>query len=470
MGARIRTRLAAIAAVTLAAALPIATAVQAAPVRTVEGQEQRRPNIILILADDVGVEAFRSYGGEYATPNLSRLAAEGVTFDRAFSTPLCSPSRTRIMTARENAKNYVAFGHLDPKERTFGNLFRDAGYATGIVGKWQLGGNGFDGRMGITPDAAGFDEALLWQLHAGTRKGSRYWGPTLWRDGKPVISEEGFGPDDMSAFALSFIEKNKEKPFFLYYPMVLVHDPFVPTPDTMQAAGAKARFGGMMGYMDKLVGQLVAKLHALDLDDDTLIIFTADNGTNRQITSIRNGVKVTGGKGLPTLTGTHVPMMIRWPGRIAAGERRSGLFDLLDVLPTMADAAALPKPAGVDGVSQWPVITGEMEQARDWIFQHYAPVWVNAPARLVFDGTRKLYGDDRYVALDYGLGVETEIVPTAMDMAERRHRKELQEILDRQGDGPLDPVRFPWCVGREPATPGKDPTLVGCGVSPRDVE
>lgn len=470
MHARIRTRLAAIAAVTLIATFPIVAAAQSVPVRTVEHQEQRRPNVILILADDVGVEAFRSYGGEYATPNLSRLAAEGIIFDRAFSTPLCSPSRTRIMTGRENAKNYVAFGHLDPKERTFGNLFRDAGYATGIVGKWQLGGNGFDGRTGISPEAAGFDDALLWQLHAGTKKGSRYWGPTLWRNGKPVIAEEGFGPDDMSAFALSFVEKNKERPFFLYYPMVLVHDPFVPTPDSMPAEGAKARFGGMMAYMDKLVGQLADKLRALDLDDDTLIIFTADNGTSRQITSMRNGAEVTGGKGLPTLTGTHVPMMIRWPGRVSAGERRSGLFDFLDILPTMADAAALPRPAGIDGVSQWQVINGQAERARDWIFQHYAPVWVNAPARFVFDGTRKLYGDGRYVALDYDRDVETDIAVATMDEAERRHRDTLQAILGRQGDGPLNPVRFPWCVGREPVKPGEDPILAGCGISPRDIE
>jgi len=472
MRSKIRSTLAGIAAIALAATLPMAVVAQTAPMAKTSAQmaQPRRPNVILILADDVGVEAFHSYGGEYATPNISRLASEGVTFDRAFSTPLCSPSRTRIMTARENAKNYAAFGYLDPRERTFGNLFRDAGYATGIVGKWQLSGNGFDGRVGITPQAAGFDESLLWQLQAGTQKGSRYWGPTLWRNGRPIIAEEGFGPDDMSDYALSFIEKNKDRPFFLYYPLVLVHDPFVPTPDTLQAKGAKPRFGGMMAYMDKLVGQLTDKLRALGLDDDTLIVFTADNGTNRQITSSRNGVAVSGGKGAPTLTGTHVPMVLRWPGHIAAGTRSAELFDFLDVMPTIAAAAGLPAPTGIDGVSQWKVATGKAKRARETIFQHYAPQWVFAPARFVFDDSRKLYGDGRYVALDYDRDVETEFAPAAMTDAERRHRARLQAVLDAQNDGPLDPVRFPWCKDKPPATAGGDPLMVGCGLTPREVE
>jgi len=430
----------------------------------------RPPNVILILADDVGVEAFRSYGGEYATPNIARLAAEGVTFDNAFSTPLCSPSRTRIMTARENGQNYQAFGFLDPKERTFGNLFRDAGYATGIVGKWQLSGNGFDGRTGITPTAAGFDQALLWQLHAGTQKGSRYWGPTLWNNGKPEIHEEGFGPDAMSDFALSFIERNKDRPFFLYYPMVLVHDPFVPTPDAIAVKGAKPRFGAMVDYMDKLVGQLVAKVRALGIDNDTVILFTADNGTNRAIVSLRNGAEVHGGKGFPTLTGTHVPMIVRWPGVVPAGSRTSALFDFLDVLPTMAEAARLPKQGGIDGVSQWHVALGKVPAVRSAIFQHYAPVWQFAPTRFVFDQTRKLYGDGRYVTLDLAHDVETEIKPEDMSPAERSHRQRLQDELDRQKDGPLDPVRFPWCVGQAPRVAGQDPTISGCGLSPRDLD
>ena len=477
MRTRLRTRLAGIAAITLAVTMPMTVLAQTPPpvkaptqVKPTQVRQQRQPNVILILADDVGVEAFRSYGGEYATPNISRLASEGVTFDRAFSTPLCSPSRTRIMTARENGKNYAAFGYLDPGERTFGNLFRDAGYATGIVGKWQLSGNGFDGRVGITPPGAGFDESLLWQLQAGTQKGSRYWGPTLWRNGRPIIAEEGFGPDDTSDFALSFVEKNKDRPFFLYYPLVLVHDPFVPTPDSLQAKGAKPRFGAMVSYMDKLVGQLTDKLRALGLEEDTLIVFTADNGTNRQIMSTRNGAEVQGGKGSPSLTGTHVPMVLRWPGRIAAGTRRAGLFDFLDVLPTMADAAALPVPKGIDGVSQWRVATGRADRARETIFQHYAPQWVFAPTRFVFDDSRKLYGDGRYVALDYDRDVETEIAGATMPAVERRHRARLQAVLDAQKDGPLDPVRFPWCKGKPPATPGGDPLLVGCGMSPREVE
>jgi len=454
----------------LAIAAPAGLSARDAPSTQSPATAARPPNVILILADDVGVEAFRAYGGEYATPNVARLAAEGMTFDNAFSTPLCSPSRTRIMTARENGKNYQAFGFLDPKERTFGNLFRDAGYATGIVGKWQLSGNGFDGRTGITPKAAGFDQALLWQLYAGTQKGSRYWGPTLWKNGKPQIHEEGFGPDAMSEFALSFVEQNKDRPFFLYYPMVLVHDPFVPTPDAVTVKGDKPRFGAMMDYMDKLVGQLLAKVRELGLEKDTVILFTADNGTNRAIVSTRNGAEVRGGKGSPTLTGTHVPLIVRWPGVVPTDRHTNALFDFLDVMPTIAEAARLPKPAGIDGVSQWQVVLGKSAAARSTIFQHYAPVWQFAPMRFVFDQSRKLYGDGRYVSLDLAHDVETELKPEALDAEERRHRERLQAELDRQKDGPLDPVRFPWCKGQEPKIAGQDPTIAGCSLSPRDFD
>jgi arylsulfatase A len=430
-----------------------------------ESASRDRPNVIVILADDVGVEAFAAYGGEHATPNIDRLVREGVTFDHAFSTPLCSPSRTRLMTGMENARNYEAFGYLGPEQRTFGNIFSEAGYATGIVGKWQLSGNGYDGRTGISPQQAGFAESLLWQLEPGPQKGSRYWGPTHWLNGHWVIHEEGYGPDYLSDYALSFLDRHANSPFLLYYSMVLVHDPFVPTPAERVGGDEQQNFGAMMRYMDRMVGRLLDRLDALGLTDDTLVIFTADNGTNRRIFSQRNGESIRGGKGLPTLTGTHVPLMMRWPGQIPAGERRRGLFDFTDVLPTIAEAAGLPVPANIDGVSQLPVAQGRADAARDTIFQHYAPVWRWPATRFVFDLQRKLYEDGRYVALDFDRGEETELDRQSLSAQERQRLARLEAIL-KEDTLPLDPARYPWCVGEEPRVAGGDPVLVGCERSP----
>jgi len=425
--------------------------VVAAPART-----DPRPNIILILADDMGVETVNAYGGEYFTPNLDRMAKQGLRFDNAHAMPLCSPSRTRLMTGVENHRNYEAFAYLAPGQVTFGNVLKDAGYATGIVGKWQLSGNGFDGRKGITPEQAGFEESALWQLKSLDAKGSRYWGPTRVVNGKTRIDEEGFGPDRDQAFALDFIERHRDRPFFLYYPMVLVHDPFVPTPDSMSSKSEKDRFAGMMTYMDTQVGALLARLEALGLDENTIVVFTADNGTNRKITSTRNGTEVRGGKGLPTLTGTHVPMIVRAPGRVAAGSITPALFDFLDFVPTFAEfAGAKLKPGAVDGVSQAAVIAGKASGVRDSIFMHYDPRWLARPARFVFDATRKLYGDGRFVALDPASGVETEIFPERMTAADRERRTAFEKILHETPNVPFSKERFPMCVGR----PSRDPKL-----------
>jgi len=424
------------------------------------------PNIILILADDFGVEGVNAYGGEYYTPNIDRLAREGMRFDNAHATPLCSPSRTRIMTGLENHRNYQAFGYLAPGQRTFANVLKDAGYATGIVGKWQLMGNGFDGRVGITPEAAGFDESYLWQLKALDAKGSRYWGPTRGENGVVKISEEGFGPDDDSHFALSFIDRHKDKPFFLYYSMVLVHSPFVPTPDSMTAQGDKNRFSGMVSYMDRKVGELMAKLKADGLDKNTIVIFTGDNGTGRAIYSMRSGYEIRGGKGMPTVNGTHVPM-IAWGIGVPQGRVSDALFDFADVLPTLADIAGAPvAPGTVDGVSQWPVMEGRQASVRDSIFIHYAPMWVFEPTRFAFDVHWKLYGDGRFVSIDPVAGTETDVPTDHLRGEAARRYAALRKVLDEANDGPLDPTRFPWCAGRASLDPAKPAEIAGCDFRP----
>lgn len=442
--------------------VPIAAASQAASSAATRNAD-RRPNIILIMADDLGVEGINSYGGEYFTPNIDRLAREGMRFDNAHATPLCTPSRTRIMTGQENHRNYEAFGHLAPGQVTFGNVLKQAGYATGIVGKWQLSGNGFDGRVGITPQAAGFDESFLWQLQVRDAKGSRYWGPTRSINGRTKISEEGFGPDADQAFALDFIDRNKDRPFLLYYPMVLVHNPFVPTPASLDGRDGKERFAGMIAYMDRQVGAVLAKLKALALDDNTVVVFTGDNGTNRQITSIRHGHAVRGGKGTPTVNGTHVPLIVRAPGIVPAGKVSAGLFDFTDVLPTLAELADAPLPAGpLDGISQVPVLAGRAPSVRDSIFIHYAPRWMFDPARFVFDSRWKLYGDGRFVAIDAVSGVETALDITKLKGASAARYASFRKILSEVKDGPLDTDKYPMCAGEPSRVPGEPAVKAGC--------
>ncbi|GGZ11402.1 arylsulfatase [Novosphingobium colocasiae] len=429
------------------------------------------PNIILILADDFGVEGVNAYGGEYYTPNIDRLSREGTRFDNAHAMPLCSPSRVRLMTGQDNHRNYEAFGYLAPGQRTFANVLKDAGYATGIVGKWQLMGNGFDGRVGITPEAAGFDEYYLWQLRALDRHGSRYWGPTRVSNNGTKINEEGFGPDLDASFAVDFIHRNKDRPFFLYYSMVLVHNPFVPTPDSMQAKGDKNRFAAMVTYMDKEVGDVMDALRREGLDKNTVVIFTGDNGTNRAITTMRDGVPVQGGKGTPTINGTHVPLIAWAPGRVPVGKVSAALFDFADFLPTFAEIGGRAvKPGTIDGVSQWSVMQGKAKTARETIFQHYAPAWVFEPARFAFDAEWKLYGDGRFVHMNPLSGVETEVDAVRAGGEAAKHKARLARVMATANDGPLDSTRYPWCVKQDSKSPTLPATVAGCAHMPQGEE
>jgi arylsulfatase A len=306
-----------------------------------------KPNVILIMADDFGYECVGANGGtSYQTPHLDRLAAGGMRFENCHAQPLCTPTRAQLMTGQYNVRNYTRFAYLDPSRKTFAHLFRQAGYATCVAGKWQLGQD-FD-----LPRHFGFDEYCLWQL---TRRPPRYANPGLEINGKQVDYANGeYGPDLVNAYALDFIARHKDKPFLLYYPMILTHAPFQPTPDSpnwdRKAVGEKVNnhpkhFGDMVAYADKLVGRVVATLEQHGLRDKTLILFTGDNGTLRTITSQVGGRAVRGGKGLTIHTGTHVPLLASWPGVIPPGCVSRDLVDSTDFLPTICEAAGIGIPA-----------------------------------------------------------------------------------------------------------------------------
>ncbi|MFT4518027.1 MAG: arylsulfatase A [Halioglobus sp.] len=360
----------------------------------------RPPNIILILSDDVGAETVGVYGGEsYQTPRLDQLAQEGIRFQYAHAQPLCTPSRVKIMTGQYNFRNYTHFGFLDSGQTTFAHILQDAGYKTAVAGKWQLYNNRFEDIQGTLPEGAGFDEYLVWQLRV-EQKGSRFWGPRLSHNGDLQQHEQNiFGPDVFNDYVLDYIEQHKAEPFFIYYPMVLAHDPWVTTPDMLdEAASDQEKFAAMMAYMDKLVGKVRDKVEQVGIAERTVIFFIGDNGTGRDIVSRQNGVEVAGAKGDTIDAGSRVPFLVWGPGLVKQGMVSQSLVNLNDVLPTLVElaGASLPTSDHGDGESLLAVLTGETELQRDSLFIHYEPRWPSgAPARYALDRRWKLYeGED----------------------------------------------------------------------------
>lgn len=371
---------------------------------TLPATRDQRPNIILILSDDVGVETLGVYGGEsYQTPHLDRMANDGVRFNYGHAQPLCTPSRVKIMTGQYNFRNYKQFAHLDASERTFAHMLKDTGYRTMIAGKWQLYNNPVEAARGTMPPEAGFEDFRVWQL-TWEQRGSRYWGPLINTNGEVRQYDQSlYGPDLLNDYVLNYIEEHKAEPFLIYYPMVLPHDPWVTTPDMRdESASKQQKFAAMMAYMDKLVGKVRAKVEETGLAENTLILFIGDNGTGREIVSRQNGVEVRGAKGKTINAATQVPFMA-WGAGVNRGGVSDSLVNLNDVLPTLADIAGVNLPANYpgDGVSLMPVLRGEAELDRDSIFIHYEPRWVKAiSARYAFDRQYKLYdGGDFYDTL-----------------------------------------------------------------------
>ena len=242
-----------------------------------------KTNVILIMADDIGYEAYRAFGGtSYQTPVLDRMASEGMLFTHAYSNPVCTPTRVKLMTGLSNVRNYVSFSILKRTERTFGHMMQDAGYRTAVAGKWQLyGAEHYEDMIrakGSLPRDTGFDRHALWQVE---KSGSRYWGPAITIDGElKRFGEDVYGPDIYTQFLLDRMEEYKDEPFFLYYPMALVHWPFDPTPDSAarHSTDQQQNFADMVTYMDKLIGRIVNKTEELGIADRTLILMTAITG------------------------------------------------------------------------------------------------------------------------------------------------------------------------------------------------
>ena len=347
------------------------------------------PNLIVIMADDLGAKELGCYGNKaHRTPHLDRLATTGVRFRTCYSAAICHPTRFMIMAGQYGSRNgiYHFAGRrggpkrTDPAENianhvTFAQVLKKRGYATAHSGKWQL-----TGKIPTLVYETGFDEYCMWAYkhnlpegveHAGGwegkgKKTSRYWHPSIVKNTKYVPTKpDDYGPDIFTDFVIDFARRHKDGPFFIYYPMALTHGPFYSTPDTTSShadrfRNLKSNFKANVEYMDKLVGRIVRALDDLGIRDNTILVFTGDNGTGGD------------GKGRPTELGARVPMIVNCPGTVKALEASDELVDLSDILPTLVDfaGAELPQDRPIDGRSFAPILRGEKGSRREWIFSY----------------------------------------------------------------------------------------------------
>jgi len=338
-------------------------------------QAADKPNVIFILADDLGIGNVSCYGSDkYKTNNIDKLASGGTRFTQAFTAALCGPSRALIMTGRyafrNGSTNQDACMKMPIAELRLAQTFKAAGYATSAIGKW--------GQLPGEPNEAGFDDYLRFNGSGFYWNKNKSKGGAYRANGKELkLGEKEYMPDLMHNQAVSFIKKNQTKPFFLYYSMVHVHGDIQPTPDS--AADSKDLYSDNILYMDKLVGKLVAELDTLKLRENTLIIFMGDNGTakGQDKLSTIGGRNVSGVKGTMLECGGLVPMIANWPGKTPAGKVSANLVDSTDFLPTFADLIGTKLPENVifDGNSLAPQLRGEEGKKRQFVYNQLASMW-----------------------------------------------------------------------------------------------
>ena len=355
-----------------------------------------RPNIIFILADDLGAEALGCYGGSkftdgkrelgaVKTPNLDALAKSGILFQHMFATPVCSPSRAQLLTGKYNfrvgfhdiAGRSGATKSLDAKAHpTLAARLKAAGYITAVAGKWHLGNAGGEA---FVPKSSEKDTDCSHPRECGFDRQCIFGGAHLEHYGKPVKGL--YTPDLLQAWTLRFLEnrKGKVEPFFLYYASPIPHFPYLPTPLNPDGPGRGTdkmgkMYGNMMNfpylieYLDQQVGEILAKLTELGLRDNTLVIFAGDNGTPPWlVTEMRDGRKIKFGKGTLLDTGSWVPFLANWPCKIDGGSVYSGLVDFSDIMPTCLELAGAETPAGLDGVSFAAPLQGKAGKTRAWV-------------------------------------------------------------------------------------------------------
>ena len=402
---------------------------------------ERSPNVMVIMADDLGAEGLACYGSEiYTTPHLDRMAREGVRFNNAYATPLCTPTRVMIMSGlyppRTGFQALIGKGpgvRMPSSIRTFGHDFRDAGYRTAIAGKWQLGKfHEFPGQ----PVEHGFADYCMWTWFYKGKKSSRFYQPQIHREGKIFDrSASDFGPDEYNEFLLDFIDENAKRPFCIYYPMALVHSPFIHPPELEELARTKytddldkqtIAYGHMITYMDHLVGRILKRLRKHGIEKNTLVLFTGDNGTGKQITSKLAGMDLKGGKGSMTEAGSRVPFLAWWPDTIKPGVR-DDFFCLVDVLPTITSLAGIEVDRKLDGMDLSHHLVGGNGKDRELVLINYGRGYFVRDKRFRLNQTGKFY--DIPVTSDKERYSEKETDDPQHDAQRQRLQKVLADFM-----------------------------------------
>lgn len=353
-----------------------------------------KPNIIFIMVDDLGKEWIKCYGASgINTPNIDKMAKDGIRFDNAYSMPQCTPSRACLLSGRyPNNNGWVKHwdvprwslpkseggkgggAHYDWKYNlSFARIMKEAGYATAAAGKWQI----HDFR--VHPDAMnqhGFDEYMMWTgFETGNAPPSnkRYWDPYLHNDGQSKVYKDRFSTDVFLEFIIDFLGRNKEKPNLIYFPMALTHGPLTTTPHKRNASTGSEKHIAMVEYTDMAVGTLMKALDSLGLADNTIMIFTTDNGTSGGKTGTLNGRKVKGAKGDRNEAGACQPFIAWGPGLVPKGVESDLLTDFTDMVPTFAELGGinldtLYKYYPLDGQSIAMTLLGKQQKKeREWI-------------------------------------------------------------------------------------------------------
>lgn len=351
--------------------------------------EAKQPNIIYILADDLGVGDVGCYGQKLLkTPRIDQLATEGMKFTQHYSgSSSCAPTRSCLMTGQHTGHTRVrknGDGPLLPEDVTIGEVMQTAGYRTAAIGKWGVGEEGTTG----VPWKQGFD---LFFGYLNQSNAHHHYPPFMWRNDEKVLYPDNstkrthYSHDEFTREALKFIRENKDEPFFLYVPYTLVHVDLDVPDDSMKPWIGKieetepygtpggqhyihqqhphAAFAGMVSRLDRDVGRIVDLVDELGLSENTLVVFTSDNGPTSaggadpkffDGNGPYRGIKFEFYEG-----GIRCPMIARWPGTVEAGSETDHISAHWDVLSTTAEIAGAKVPEGVDGISFLPALLGE---------------------------------------------------------------------------------------------------------------